>query len=136
MLLFVWLLPGAMVLCGFASIAAGQTATRSIRDGVYSAAQADRGTKTFVARCASCHQRDEFTGTFLNGWNGKTLDGLLEMVRTSMPEDNPGSLTPQEYADVLAFILSRNAFPPGAEELPSTAPLKQFVIEEAGAKKP
>ena len=60
----------------------------------------------------NCHQPQEFIGTYLNVWNGQTLDGLFEMVRTSMPEENPGSLRRQDYADVLAFIFKKNACRP------------------------
>ena len=36
---------------------------------------------------------------------------------TTMPEDNPGSLQPQEYADILAYFLSINGYPAGQAEL-------------------
>jgi hypothetical protein len=35
-----------------------------------------------------------------------------------MPKNNPGSLTPEEYADVTAYILQLNGLPTGDEELP------------------
>lgn len=107
----------------------GQPDTRSIRDGVYSEAQAVRGDKSFAARCALCHKPEQFTGAFLDGWNGQTVSGLFEMIRTSMPESDPGSLARQEYADIMAFILKKNGLPAGLGELPSAlTDLKKIVI--------
>ena len=36
-----------------------------------------------------------------------------------MPQDGPGSLSPAQYADVLAFMLNKNKFPRGRIELPA-----------------
>jgi hypothetical protein len=38
-----------------------------------------------------------------------------------MPGDNPGSLKQQEYADILAYFLSLNAYPAGDTELQGNA---------------
>ncbi len=35
-----------------------------------------------------------------------------------MPEGDPGSLQPEEYADVLAYLLSLNDYPAGDQPLP------------------
>lgn len=107
----------------------GQPETRSIRDGVYSEAQAVRGDKAWAARCALCHKPEQFTSAFLDGWEGQTVSGLFEMIRTSMPEEDPGSLARQEYADIMAFLLKKNGLPAGTGELPSaSADLKKIVI--------
>lgn len=97
---------------------------------MYSDAQADRGGKTFDACCISCHQPQAFVGPFLKAWNGRTVDGLFEAVRTGMPEDNPGGLKGQDYADILAFIFKQNGVPAGTGELQSTASaLKQITVD-------
>ena len=107
----------------------GQPDTRSIRDGVYSEVQAVRGDKQFAARCALCHKPEQFTGAFLDGWEGQTVSGLFEMIRTSMPEGDPGSLARQEYADIMAFLLKKNGLPAGLGEFPSASTdLKRIVI--------
>ena len=109
--------------------AAGQSGTRSVRDGVYSDVQAARGDKAFVARCAVCHKPEQFTGAFLDGWDGQTVNGLFALIRTSMPENDPGSLARQEYADIVAFLLKKNGLPAGPVDLPSAADgLKQITF--------
>lgn len=90
----------------------------SVREGVYTAAQAARGQAIFETRCTQCHDAARFTGEiFLENWAGQPLFALYHLMRTTMPEDTPGSLTPQQYADVLSFFLRLNAFPTGQNEL-------------------
>ena len=38
-----------------------------------------------------------------------------------MPADNPGSLQPQQVADVIAFVLQKNGFPTGAVDIPAVS---------------
>jgi hypothetical protein len=105
---------------------------RSVREGVYSAAQAERGGKVYEARCALCHFAGQYAvNTFLKSWSGQTADALFDLIRTTMPKENPGGLKRQEYADLLAFIFKINGLPAGESELKSTdAALKQVLIEE------
>ena len=120
-LLFV----AALVVLGTA-IGAAQP-TKSTNDGVYSADQAGRGEGVFKGKCGSCHYPAQFTGDDLfKPWSGKPLAELFNMVRDSMPEDNPGTLPVQEYGDVIAYFLQLNKFPAGADEL--------VASEEAMAK--
>jgi mono/diheme cytochrome c family protein len=104
---------------------------RSTREGVYTLAQAERGEKLFAARCAVCHQTAQLSGpVFLRTWNGQPAEALYDLVRTTMPQENPGSLKPQQYADLLAYIFRINGLPAGDEELKG-APraLRQVIIE-------
>ena len=48
-----------------------------------------------------------------------TVGELFDRVRTTMPADAPRSLSAQDTADVVAFILSSNKCPAGEKELPS-----------------
>ena len=94
----------------------------TVWDGVFTREQADRGEKLYADRCARCHG-DTLQGveaapalvgsTFYNNWEGETLDALFERMRTSMPQDRPGSLTRAENADLLAYMLSTAAYPSG-----------------------
>jgi len=85
--------------------------------GVYTAAQADRGMSIYDGQCASCHELSRFKGKdFASAWTDKPLTDLHSAVK-SMPMDNPGSLKPEEYADVLAYFLSINGYPAGQAEL-------------------
>ena len=105
-----------------AAAVSGQAPTKTTNDGVYTAAQAERGKKLFEAKCTSCHETGRFTGdTFLDPWDGKPLKDVWDIASGTMPEDNPGSLQQQEYGDILAYFLSLNAFPTGETELQGNA---------------
>jgi S-disulfanyl-L-cysteine oxidoreductase SoxD len=109
----------------------GQSAGKSAREGIYTRAQAERGKKIFGQRCASCHPLETFTEPlFLATWRGQTAHALFTQIRTTMPQESPGGLRRQEYADVLAYLLQLNKLPPGTEELAATDDaLKKIVIE-------
>ncbi|MGH9313146.1 MAG: c-type cytochrome [Vicinamibacterales bacterium] len=110
-------------------------AARSTRDGVYSAAQAERGEKTYKARCGTCHMSDQFSGyVFMQSWTGQTVDALYDNLRTTMPKDNPGVLKPQDYADVIAYILKINRLPSGDADLKGAKPVMKEVVIEAPEK--
>ena len=55
------------------------------------------------------------SGDFLSGWDGLTVGDLFERIRISMPQNAPGSLSGQQNADILAFMLSANKFPTGTD---------------------
>lgn len=91
---------------------------RSVRDGVYTEAQAARGKALFAERCSLCHSEFEFSGSgYMRSWTGATLQQLYRVISTMMPYDNPGALAPEEYADVLAHLLELNGLPAGDAEL-------------------
>ncbi len=93
-------------------------APKTVNDSVYSAAQAARGQAVFEGTCTACHDTARFTGgDFMTAWTGKSMGELFKVVSTTMPEDNPGALKPQQYVDVLAYFLKLNEFPAGSEEL-------------------
>jgi hypothetical protein len=56
---------------------------------------------------------------FLRDWNGSSLGVLFEYIRTTMPENNPGFLSDQEYLEILAYMLAASELPAGQSELPS-----------------
>ncbi len=110
----------SLFMCGVVIVGA-QPATprpRTTADGIYSAAQAQRGEQRFNLSCVSCHTPSSFgNGAFAGRWAGQTMADVFEFVSNAMPENDPGSLKSEEYADVLAFILSISAYPPGREDL-------------------
>jgi mono/diheme cytochrome c family protein len=113
---------------------AHQGGERSVNDGVYSASQAARGQKIYDASCASCHEPGRFTGPeFVKAWSGQPLQALFTTIRTTMPEDNPGSLTPEQYADVVALLLKFNDYPTGSMELAATEEAMKAVRMEPKA---
>ena len=115
------------------------TAAASVTAGVYTADQAKRGQTIYGDACAKCHLDDLSGGAtspplkgpdFISGWKGKSVGALFDEVRMTMPFDSPGSLTPAQYADVLAYIFSSNSFPAGQKELDKeVAPLQEIKIE-------
>jgi mono/diheme cytochrome c family protein len=111
------------------------TGEKTVNDGVYAAAQADRGQALFTASCSACHDPARFTGDdFLGSWTGKPLHALFELVSATMPEDNPGSLKPQQYADVISYFLRLNKFPAGDKELEGTADVMRAIKIDKKAK--
>jgi len=108
----------------------GQLSTRS---GVYTAAQAARGNEVYLMQCKSCHAPASHTGVvFANSWHGKPLSALFTYVVERMPKNEPGSLQPHEYADVLAYLLKLNEMPSGSEELPAdSVALRKIRIDAA-----
>ena len=108
-----------------------QTPAKTVNDGVYSTSQAGRGQALFQSICTTCHDTERFTGAeFVSAWSGKPLAELFKAVQT-MPEDNPGSLTAQQYGDVIAYFLSLNKFPAGAEELKGDAEVLAAIEMQA-----
>jgi mono/diheme cytochrome c family protein len=89
-------------------------AVRSVRDGVYTEAQAARGRVTFQDVCSVCHPDPLWRPK----WRGMRVGELYRFIARFMPDDNPRSLKTQEAVDVFAYILSANGLPPGAAELP------------------
>lgn len=118
------------VLASIQTTFALQAARRSTAAGVFTEAQSTRGEQTFISTCGGCHTPTQFVGEFLLAWNGKTASDLLEMIRSKMPQDSPGSLPRQQYADIVAYLFEKNGLPPGKEELPSEqADLERVDIE-------
>jgi cytochrome c len=115
--------------------------SRSVWDGVYTEDQARRGGPIYRKECAACHG-DMLTGgessppltggAFLANWNGLTMGDLFDRIRKTMPQSNPGRLTRQQDADILAFMLSVNKFPAGKSELyRQSEMLKEIRFESA-----
>ncbi len=115
--------------------------SRSVWDGVYTEDQAKRGEVIYRKECAACHG-DMLTGgesappltggAFLANWNGLTMGDLFDRIRKTMPQTNPGRLTRQQDADILAFMLSANKFPAGKTELyRQSEMLKEIRFESA-----
>ena len=105
--------------------------TKTTRHGAYTTAQARSGAAIFKTVCADCHASARFQdSTFLRSWKGRPVRDLFEIVRTQMPQDNPGGLRRQEYADVLAYLFALNGLPAGDSTLPADdAGLRRIRIE-------
>ncbi|HMD19479.1 MAG TPA: cytochrome c [Alloacidobacterium sp.] len=100
----------------------------SVRNGVYTAEQALQGKAIYQNQCGMCHgdalegtgQNSPLAGTaFLNNWTGQTMADLFMKTIVMMPSMDPGTMSPKDTAEVLAYILSANKFPAGKTELPT-----------------
>jgi mono/diheme cytochrome c family protein len=114
------------------------TATRSAAAGTYSAGEARAGEVVFRRVCVDCHATAQFRGEgFQRSWTGRTARDLFELIRTQMPQDNPGRLRRDEYAAVIAYILELNGCPPGDTALGSDdAALRRVRLEFTQAPSP
>jgi mono/diheme cytochrome c family protein len=130
---------GAFVICGLVPMAQGGAA-RTAWDGVYSEAQAARGKVVYEAQCAFCHQSDLrgqgfapalIEDAFTSRWQDGNLGDLFTIVKVTMPQDNPASLTDDENAAIVAYLLQANRYPAGQHELgPVPAVLKEIVFKK------
>jgi mono/diheme cytochrome c family protein len=109
---------------------------RTASDGVYTDAQATRGRALYQERCARCHG-DALEGgigpplagsVFIAAWGAQPLWELASKIRSTMPADDPGKLTPSQSADLVARLLQVGKFPSGPTELGADEPALKAVV--------
>ena len=107
------------------------TTVLAVSKGVYSAGQAERGEKVFQKVCVECHELGEFMESlFDKEWLGKTLFDFFDLVKTTMPDDKPGTLKSEDVLDVIGYIFKLNAYPAGSADLPADPEkMKQIQID-------
>jgi cytochrome c len=112
---------------------------QSAAAGVYTEAQAMRGATLYAEQCASCHGEDmsgvadlfpALVGdTFVTIWQERSVGELFEKISLTMPGLEPGSLMPEQTADLVADLLRASKYPAGATELgPEVEALKGITI--------
>ena len=99
---------------------------KSSNDGVYTVEQAKRGEALYKEQCATCHG-DNLEGSgpmpplagkdFMTNWTGKSVGDLFEKTHTTMPATAPGTLTPEQAADIVAHLLATGKYPAGTTAL-------------------
>ena len=127
---------GLMIAWSVTGVAAQEV---SVKSGVYTAEQADRGRARYEATCQRCHGADLSGGAgraltgdvFLRDWTGLTLDGLFERMQ-SMPPGGAAGLEPDAYVDIISYVLQRNGYPDGSEELSGPRLARVFVEGDEG----
>ena len=134
-----------IVLLVFAPLQSPVYAQQRVRDGVYTQGQAKRGQGTYTEKCSACHG-DQLTGglgpplvgnEFVGDWEKEALSELAIKIQSTMPQNDPGKLTPQETVDLIAYILQAGKFPSGNKELtPDEAVLKQITWDAGSALQP
>lgn len=118
---------------GAASAAGGKTT----KDGVYSEEQAVKGKTSYNDKCGACHGEDLTGGGFapalagegfLAGWKGQKLDSLFSRIKDTMPADKPNSMSGDQTAEIVAYILKVNKAPAGAAMSTDGTSLAQVTI--------
>ncbi|MEX2582419.1 MAG: cytochrome c [Gemmatimonadota bacterium] len=113
---------------GAPAVEPAPAAARSAAEGVYTAEQAERGEQVFDRICSACHSRNEFSGRMFEiTWMAEPIGDLFQHISAAMPQDDPGSLAPDEYAAVIAYFLALNERPAGETELPADAVVLEGV---------
>jgi mono/diheme cytochrome c family protein len=116
---------------------------RTVWDGVYTDAQAERATPVFGQSCSNCHtltaegNRPLSGDKFWEGFTQKTVGDLLTFVSANMPNNNPGTLPAATYNDLVALILKSNGFPAGTFEVaPDTVANIQIIPKDGPGELP
>ncbi len=130
----------ACALCavlGAASALRAQSAPqRSVWGGIYTAVQADRGKTVYDGHCSRCHGDDlggkdevpQLSGAhFMADWQGQSVADLVQRIRTTMPLDNPGTLSGLSATDIVAFLMQQNGAPAGSAELPNDSSMQSII---------
>jgi mono/diheme cytochrome c family protein len=114
------------------------TSGASTTNAIYSADQARRGEDSYMSLCVACHPAGTYsTEAFRTTWSGRSLADLFYLISETMPKTEPGSLSPQEYAQVIAYILKVNGVPAGKADIPADPErLKQIRIEMPQGRSP
>ena len=120
----------ATITWSYSAAVAFQGTPKTVWDGVYTDAQAKRAASLYKDKCSKCHA-DELTGNadspplvgpeFSSAWNDLSLNDLFDRIIKSMPDDDKGSLTRPQVADLIAFILQHGDVPAGKTALPTDA---------------
>ena len=130
---------GLALLIGSQALA---SESRTVLDGVYTAAQAEQGKAVYASSCASCHGSNliGFSGPPLKGdlfferWREFNLNVIHDLIQKTMPADNAGGLSQDNYLSVLAFILQANDVPAGKEKLGASSLATTLLVGPEGPR--
>ena len=129
----MWPYAAACVLTAWVASAPAsqaQAAQRSIWDGVYTREQAARGKDVYGEVCARCHGTNLIGGEvagevapdlkgvyFILRWSD-AASTLFTKIADTMPKGEVGTITSEETADIIAYLLQSNDAPAGTSEIP------------------
>lgn len=136
-LAFTYVGEGEGVIEAPRTVSQGAPASGEVRAGrgggaapQFTAAQVSAGKTAYNGNCAVCHGSTMTNGTFgtpLAGeyfktkWGGLSLKAFFDKAMKTMPPAAPASLSPESYANIVAFILETNGYKAGAAPLPVSA---------------
>lgn len=120
---------GALAATIWSAAVIGRTQGPSTADGVYTADQAAAGKDLYGKVCETCHQPEKFAGAeFTRAFVSKPLSEI-DAAMAEMPADNPGSLSRDDVAALIAYFLSMNSYPAGPAPLSGeTDALKSITV--------
>ncbi|MCC7003779.1 MAG: cytochrome c [Gemmatimonadaceae bacterium] len=82
--------------------------------------QIDLGDQWFRAVCLECHAVGSVSNPdFRLKWGGRSAFDLYELIRSTMPEHEPGSLTQGTYTAIVAYLMKLNGMPVGTSAISS-----------------
>ena len=130
-----------VMVAGLAGAGAFAQDQRTSRDRIYSKAQADRGAATWAKRCESCHDPARVPAgkkagpvlvgdPFITEWENRPLGELLTVTQLTMPNDGSVTLSEDETADVIAYVLQANGFPDGPADLKFAAAQDIVIVKK------
>jgi mono/diheme cytochrome c family protein len=94
--------------------------------------QIGRGQTVFTKVCAECHTKTDMSGPdFKLKWHTRPVFDLFEVIRTTMPDNGPGTLAREQYIDVTAYLLRLNGAPTGGMPIvdADTAGMRKLRID-------
>ncbi|MEP6780575.1 MAG: cytochrome c [Gemmatimonadaceae bacterium] len=75
-------------------------------------AQMKRGFTVFNKVCLECHTKSDITGAdFKIKWSTRSVFELYDVIHTTMPDNAPGTLSVDQYLDVVTYLLRVNGAP-------------------------
>jgi len=112
---------------------------------MFTAPQAHDGVALYAQYCSKCHAAGLTGGLgpdlFGRAFTASSLSmgALNQEVTHEMPQDDPGSLTPPQYAAIIAYVLAANCYPAGSTVYPAAGPVPNRatkVATQGGATAP
>jgi len=114
------LAPCAIALLGALALAPAPASAQAGAPSGAVAQQIDIGGQWFRARCTECHEKGDLTdANFQLKWGGQSAFDLFDIIQRTMPEDEPGGLTPGTYTAIVAYLMKLNGMPVGSAVLAS-----------------
>src|SRR5579863_1917593 len=123
--------PSPRLLALIVLLAPQVAGAQSAKPALYTDAQAQAGATVYSQACAACHgqQLEGVAAPALKGSafgemataQGLTADSLLDVIANTMPQSDPGSMKPEDYNAVTAYILQQNGYPSGSAALAKDA---------------
>jgi cytochrome c5 len=116
----------------------------TVLDGVYTDAQAARGSVSYKAVCSACHggalegvSAPTLTGDhFLERWREDTLDSFYNFIKGNMPPRRAGDvrIPDSSYLDIVTYVLKMNGYRSGATNLSVDFLGKVMVVGKSGPR--